>query len=104
MPNLTDHRILLSIAAVVPLLALACFSLAQAEMLHFPEEGHRMLKPQNSELGYKTVNTWCDRWMQSNVFAKSIETAGIHIRCFHATLSIVAFEIAAQAAAAGSLT
>ncbi len=33
-----------------------------SEMLYFPDEGHWVLKPQNSQLWYKTVNTWCDRW------------------------------------------
>jgi dipeptidyl aminopeptidase/acylaminoacyl peptidase len=33
-----------------------------SEMLYFPDEGHWVLKPQNSELWYKTVNEWCARW------------------------------------------
>jgi dipeptidyl aminopeptidase/acylaminoacyl peptidase len=33
-----------------------------SEMLYFPDEGHWVLKPQNSELWYKTVNAWCGRW------------------------------------------
>jgi len=33
-----------------------------SEMLYFPDEGHWVLKPQNSRLWYKTVNAWCDRW------------------------------------------
>jgi dipeptidyl aminopeptidase/acylaminoacyl peptidase len=33
-----------------------------SEMLYFPDEGHWVLKPQNSQLWYKTVNAWCDRW------------------------------------------
>jgi dipeptidyl aminopeptidase/acylaminoacyl peptidase len=33
-----------------------------SEMLYFPDEGHWILKPQNSELWYKTVNGWVDRW------------------------------------------
>jgi dipeptidyl aminopeptidase/acylaminoacyl peptidase len=33
-----------------------------SEMLYFPDEGHWVLKPQNSELWYKTVNGWVDRW------------------------------------------
>ncbi len=33
-----------------------------SEMLYFPDEGHWVLKPQNSELWYKTVNAWVDRW------------------------------------------
>jgi len=31
-------------------------------MLYFPDEGHWVLKPQNSQLWYKTVNDWVDRW------------------------------------------
>jgi dipeptidyl aminopeptidase/acylaminoacyl peptidase len=34
-----------------------------SEMLYFPEEGHWVLKPRNSELWYKTVGDWCDRWV-----------------------------------------
>jgi dipeptidyl aminopeptidase/acylaminoacyl peptidase len=33
-----------------------------SEMLYFPDEGHWVLKPQNSQLWYKTVNDWLDRW------------------------------------------
>jgi dipeptidyl aminopeptidase/acylaminoacyl peptidase len=33
-----------------------------SKMLHFPDEGHWVLKPQNSRLWYKTVNDWVDRW------------------------------------------
>ncbi|WP_160114954.1 dipeptidyl-peptidase 5 [Bryocella elongata] len=33
-----------------------------SKMLYFPDEGHWVLKPQNSELWYKTVNAWCDKW------------------------------------------
>lgn len=33
-----------------------------SEMLYFPDEGHWILKPQNSQLWYKTVDAWCDRW------------------------------------------
>jgi hypothetical protein len=29
-------------------------------MLYFPDEGHWVLKPQNSRLWYKTVNDWVD--------------------------------------------
>jgi dipeptidyl aminopeptidase/acylaminoacyl peptidase len=38
-----------------------------SEMLYFPDEGHWVLKPQNSQLWYKTVNAWCDRWTQATV-------------------------------------
>ncbi len=33
-----------------------------SKMLYFPDEGHWVLKPQNSQLWYKTVNNWVDRW------------------------------------------
>ena len=33
-----------------------------SEMLYFPDEGHWVLKPQNSRLWYKTVNGWVDQW------------------------------------------
>jgi dipeptidyl aminopeptidase/acylaminoacyl peptidase len=36
-----------------------------SEMLYFPDEGHWVLKPQNSQLWYKTVSAWCDRWTQA---------------------------------------
>lgn len=36
-----------------------------SEMLYFPDEGHWVLKPQNSQLWFKTVNAWCDRWTQA---------------------------------------
>jgi dipeptidyl aminopeptidase/acylaminoacyl peptidase len=34
-----------------------------SKMLYFPDEGHWVLKPQNSELWYKTVNDWVDQWI-----------------------------------------
>jgi dipeptidyl aminopeptidase/acylaminoacyl peptidase len=33
-----------------------------SKMLYFPDEGHWVLKPQNSELWYKTVNGWVQQW------------------------------------------
>jgi dipeptidyl aminopeptidase/acylaminoacyl peptidase len=33
-----------------------------SKMLYFPDEGHWVLKPQNSQLWYKTVNDWVDQW------------------------------------------
>ena len=35
-----------------------------SKMLYFPDEGHWILKPQNSRLWYKTVNDWVDQWTQ----------------------------------------
>ena len=33
-----------------------------SKMLYFPDEGHWVMKPQNSRLWYKTVNEWVDEW------------------------------------------
>jgi dipeptidyl aminopeptidase/acylaminoacyl peptidase len=33
-----------------------------SKMLYFLDEGHWVLKPQNSRLWYKTVNDWVDQW------------------------------------------
>jgi dipeptidyl aminopeptidase/acylaminoacyl peptidase len=33
-----------------------------SKMLYFPDEGHWVLKPQNSQLWFKTVNDWVDQW------------------------------------------
>jgi dipeptidyl aminopeptidase/acylaminoacyl peptidase len=33
-----------------------------SKLLYFPDEGHWVLKPQNSRLWYKTVNDWVDQW------------------------------------------
>jgi dipeptidyl aminopeptidase/acylaminoacyl peptidase len=33
-----------------------------SKMLYFPDEGHWILTPQNSQLWYKTVNDWVDQW------------------------------------------
>ena len=33
-----------------------------SKMLYFPDEGHWVMKPQNSHLWYKTVNDWVDEW------------------------------------------
>ena len=40
-----------------------------SKMLYFPDEGHWVMKPQNSELWYKTVNDWVDRWTHTNAYA-----------------------------------
>jgi dipeptidyl aminopeptidase/acylaminoacyl peptidase len=36
-----------------------------SRMLYFPDEGHWVLKPQNSQLWYKTVNAWVDQYVGS---------------------------------------
>jgi len=33
-----------------------------SKMLYFPDEGHWVLKPQNSRLWYQTVNDWVNEW------------------------------------------
>jgi dipeptidyl aminopeptidase/acylaminoacyl peptidase len=33
-----------------------------SKMLYFPDEGHWVLKPQDSQLWWKTVNDWVDEW------------------------------------------
>jgi dipeptidyl aminopeptidase/acylaminoacyl peptidase len=38
-----------------------------SEMLYFPDEGHWVLKPQNSQLWYKTVNDWVDTYTKSDI-------------------------------------
>jgi dipeptidyl aminopeptidase/acylaminoacyl peptidase len=35
-----------------------------SKMLYFPDEGHWVLKPQNSRLWYKTVNDWVDLYLK----------------------------------------
>ena len=37
-----------------------------SKMLYFPDEGHWVLKPQNSRFWYKTVNDWVDQWCKVN--------------------------------------
>ena len=41
-----------------------------SKMLYFPDEGHWVMKPQNSKLWYETVNDWCDQWTHTNKYAK----------------------------------
>jgi dipeptidyl aminopeptidase/acylaminoacyl peptidase len=41
-----------------------------SKMLYFPDEGHWVQKPQNSQLWYQTVNDWVDRWTHSNAYEK----------------------------------
>lgn len=35
-----------------------------SKLLYYPDEGHWILKPQNSELWYKTVMDWFDQWLK----------------------------------------
>jgi dipeptidyl aminopeptidase/acylaminoacyl peptidase len=38
-----------------------------SKMLYFPDEGHWVLKPQNSRLWWKTVNDWVDQWCEKQL-------------------------------------
>ncbi len=40
-----------------------------SKMLYFPDEGHWVLKPRNSELWNATVSDWCDRWTHTGKYA-----------------------------------
>jgi len=42
-----------------------------SKFLYFPDEGHWVLKPQNSQLWYETVNDWVDRWTKTNKYEGS---------------------------------
>ena len=44
-------------------------------MLYFPDEGHWVLKPQNSQLWYETVGDWCDRWTHSRASTRETTVA-----------------------------
>jgi dipeptidyl aminopeptidase/acylaminoacyl peptidase len=46
-----------------------------SKMLYFPDEGHWILKPQNSKLWYETVGDWCDRWTKTNAYALALPYA-----------------------------
>jgi len=35
-----------------------------SKMLYFPDEGHWVMKPRNSQLWYKTVSDWVDEWVK----------------------------------------
>ena len=41
-----------------------------SEFLYFPDEGHWVQKPQNSELWNKTVSDWCDKWTHTGKYAE----------------------------------
>jgi pimeloyl-ACP methyl ester carboxylesterase len=42
-----------------------------SRMLYFPDEGHWVLKPQNSQLWYREVGDWCDRWTKASEYGVS---------------------------------
>ena len=41
-----------------------------SRFLYFPDEGHWVLKPQNSQLWYETVADWCDRWTKTGKYSE----------------------------------
>ena len=40
-----------------------------SKVLYFPDEGHWVLKPQNAQLWWETVDDWCDRWTGMGKYA-----------------------------------
>jgi dipeptidyl aminopeptidase/acylaminoacyl peptidase len=44
-----------------------------SRMLYFPDEGHWVLKPQNSHRWYEEVGEWCDRWTRSNTYSGTLQ-------------------------------
>ena len=46
-----------------------------SRMLYFPDEGHWILKPQNSRLWYQEVGAWCDRWTKSTGYDEAAAPA-----------------------------
>ena len=51
-----------------------------SEMLYFPDEGHWILKPRNSQLWYETVGAWCDRWTRTRGRGPEFGIAGVEER------------------------
>ena len=41
-----------------------------SKMMYFPDEGHWVLKPQNSEMWNEVVGDWCDRWTKTGKYAE----------------------------------
>jgi dipeptidyl aminopeptidase/acylaminoacyl peptidase len=41
-----------------------------SKMMYFPDEGHWVLKPQNSEMWNAVVGDWCDRWTKTGEYAE----------------------------------
>jgi dipeptidyl aminopeptidase/acylaminoacyl peptidase len=42
-----------------------------SKLLYYPDEGHWILKPQNSELWFNTVLDWFDQWLKPNASTAS---------------------------------
>jgi dipeptidyl aminopeptidase/acylaminoacyl peptidase len=49
-----------------------------SKMLYFPDEGHFVLRPQNSQLWYKTVNGWVDQYTGQHTVQSANQPAGQH--------------------------
>ena len=41
-----------------------------SKMLYFPDEGHWVLKPQNSQMWNEVVSDWCDRWTKTGKYVE----------------------------------
>jgi dipeptidyl aminopeptidase/acylaminoacyl peptidase len=54
-----------------------------SKMLYFPDEGHWVLKPQNSQLWYKTVDEWCDKWTNTAPTAQTTDSSTTGLRTQH---------------------
>ncbi|PYI99888.1 MAG: S9 family peptidase [Verrucomicrobia bacterium] len=64
-PTLVSHGQLdyrLDVSQGLDLFTTLQVSKVPSKILYFPDEGHWVLKPQNSQLWYKTVNDWVDQW------------------------------------------
>jgi dipeptidyl aminopeptidase/acylaminoacyl peptidase len=48
-----------------------------SKMLYFPDEGHWVLKPRNSQLWNEVVADWCDRWTKTGRYAENQAGGGI---------------------------
>jgi dipeptidyl aminopeptidase/acylaminoacyl peptidase len=44
-----------------------------SKMLYFPDEGHWVLKPQNSQMWNEVVGDWCDRWTKTGKYAEVVK-------------------------------
>jgi dipeptidyl aminopeptidase/acylaminoacyl peptidase len=54
-----------------------------SKMLYFPDEGHWVQKPQNSQLWYKTVDEWCDKWTGTSPAAPTPDNDATRLRSQH---------------------
>ncbi|MGI8771121.1 MAG: prolyl oligopeptidase family serine peptidase [Acidobacteriaceae bacterium] len=54
-----------------------------SKMLYFPDEGHWVQKPQNSQLWYKTVNDWCDQWTRTSPGSQTNDNGTTGLRTQH---------------------